>query len=308
MPEQNLFSLNKIIKIGTRQSELAIKQTNLVIDHLKNFYKNLEFKIVQIKTTGDLIKDKALYDCGGKALFTKEIDQSLSNGEIDLAVHSAKDIDSKPDSQICFPLILPREDPSDCLISFKYKSLNEIPLQGKIGTCSLRRKEQTLLLRPDLNFEIMRGNIDSRIKKLQNSSTLDGIILASAGLKRINLEKYITQKFLFDEIIPSPCQGLIAVSCLKSNLDLTKALSSTTDHKSDLNFRIERKFIETLSASCKSAVGCFSQFIDQNKIKIMCIVLNQEKKIYKKIVFICQTNDCLIKIEKIAKDLSEYLD
>jgi hydroxymethylbilane synthase len=195
MSDQSLFEKKKI-KIGTRDSELALKQTDLVISHFKKVNPDLEFEIKKIKTSGDIIQDRPLYDLGGKALFTKEIDSSLLLGEIDLAVHSAKDIDSHPNKEICFPFVLPREDSRDSLISFKYKNLSEIPLGGLIATCSLRRKEQILILRPDLNFEIMRGNINSRIQKLKNSEKLDAIVLAMAGLKRINLENYVIQKLI----------------------------------------------------------------------------------------------------------------
>jgi len=281
------YNKKKIIKIGTRDSNLALKQVKIFIDYIKNFYENLDFEIIKIKTSGDLILNKPLYDFGGKALFTKEIDQALLNNSIDIGVHSAKDIDSHVNEHISFPLILKREDPSDCLISFKYKNLFEIPFGGVIGTCSLRRKEQILLLRPDLNFEIMRGNIDSRIKKLQSSEKLDAIILASAGLIRMNMNEFISSKFNLDDIIPSPCQGIISIACLKENKELIEILSRITEKISDFNFRLERKFIETLNASCKAAIGCYSEFIENNKkIKISCIVLKQKTKIYKKIIFI----------------------
>jgi porphobilinogen deaminase len=143
---------------------------------------------------------------------------------------------------------------------------------------------------------------------LKHSKDLDGIILASAGLKRIELEKHIVQKFSLDEVVPSACQGLISVACLKSNNELCDLLSSKTHNLSDLSFRIERKFVETLSASCRSALGCFSQIISDSRIKITSIVLNQNKKIYKKIVLISEIENCLYEIEEVAKDLLKYLD
>jgi hydroxymethylbilane synthase len=298
----------KKIKIGTRDSKLALKQVDIAINYIKKFYNDIEFEIIKIKTQGDLIKDKPLYEFGGKALFTKEIDNYLLSGRIDIAVHSAKDIDSNYDREICFPMILPRQNPKDALISFKYKSLYEMKTGSIIGTCSLRRKEQIKLLRSDLNFQIIRGNINSRIDKLQNSNEFDAIILASAGLERINLEGYISEEFSFDDMIPCPCQGIISIACLKSNIFLKQALESKTDHYSNINFQIERKFVEEMNASCKSTIGFFSELIENyEKIIIRAIVYNQASGVYKKIKFITKIQNVFEEISLISKDLKRYL-
>lgn len=285
MAEQYPNHVKNIIRIGTRDSLLALKQVEIAIQYIKSFYPNLDFKVIPIKTQGDKIKNIPLYEVGGKGLFTKEIDQYLLEEKVDLAIHSAKDIEAIYHQDLCFPIVFPRENPRDCFISFKYKSLVDIPYGGVVGTCSLRRKQQILLIRPDLKFVIMRGNINTRIEKLKNDQTIDAIILAYCGLKRVGMTEYVNDIFDFEQIIPSVCQGIIVGQSLKKNNFLNDILGKISHYSSKIQFILEREFIEELNGSCKTPVGCISYDLpDLEKIQAQFIIFNEEKKTYEKII------------------------
>ena len=201
------------LKIGTRSSKLALKQTNLVLKRLENLpqiKKNFSFKIIKVKTKGDIDKSKIL-DSGYKGFFTKKIDDLLLKKKIDLAVHSAKDIPSKIANNISITAFLKREDPRDILLSKKNYTFNTLPLNLTIGTSSIRRQNQINNIRPDLKIKHMRGNIETRIKKLKKNK-YDAIILALAGLKRLGLSYKNKNILNSTKFIPAGGQGAIAVT------------------------------------------------------------------------------------------------
>ena len=205
--------MQKLI-IGTRGSELAVAQTRWIKKQIKNHHSGIAIDIKKITTTGDKIKDGSLINKGGKGLFIKEIEKALLNEEIDIAVHSLKDIPGniKDDFKlVCFP---ERENPHDVLISRKNHSLSDLPQKATLGTGSLRRQNQLKNYRSDLNFVNLRGNVNTRIKKMKNMK-LDGIILAAAGLHRLNNREMITQ-YISDKIcIPAVGQGTLGIEILK---------------------------------------------------------------------------------------------
>ncbi|MFP3035387.1 MAG: hydroxymethylbilane synthase, partial [Candidatus Tisiphia sp.] len=209
--------MKKVIKIGTRRSPLALIQTNLVVDQIKIHYPNINCEIVPIITSGDLIKDKNLYDIGGKALFLKEIENALINSEIDLAVHSLKDVPCKLPSELMICAVLEREDARDVFVCLDYKSIEELPFASKVGTSSVRRKVLIQRKRPDLKIVTFRGNVDSRIKKLMQGD-VDATILAYSGLKRLGLfDTQYCHLIEAKEMLPSVGQGVIAIEIRKND-------------------------------------------------------------------------------------------
>ena len=242
--------------IGTRGSKLALVQTDYVIDKLKRAYPDDDFKAVIIKTTGDLEQKKALDKIGSKGIFVKEIEDELLSGKIHMAVHSMKDMPDEPAAGLTFAKAWKREDPRDVLVLKNAASLDELPHGAVIGTGSKRRKYQLLKLRPDLKVVGIRGNIDTRLRKLYdgeiiyeevsdntvnnneiadekqnkyNEYRLDGIILAAAGIKRIGRDSEITQYFSEDDMIPAPAQGTLALELRADNAKLMAKLDALSD-------------------------------------------------------------------------------
>lgn len=253
--------MKKVIKIGTRRSPLALIQTNLVVDQIKIHYPNIMYEIVPIITSGDLIKDKNLYDIGGKALFLKEIENALINGEIDLAVHSLKDIPCKLPSELIICAVLEREDARDVFVCLDYKSIEELPFASKVGTSSVRRKILIQRKRPDLKIVTFRGNVDSRIKKLMQGD-VDATILAYSGLKR--LELFNTQYcHLIEtkEMLPSVGQGVIAVEIRKNDNKMQEICNKINHLETWELMQAGRAFLEYLDANCKTPIAAYSTYI-----------------------------------------------
>lgn len=252
------------LRIGTRQSALALRQTQIVIDQFKLYYPNINYQIIPIITTGDLIKDRNLYDIGGKALFLKEIERALLEKQIDIAVHSLKDVPGRMTIGLKIAALLEREDVRDVLICQKYKSIAELPYSSVVGTSSVRRKVLLQQQRPDLNIVTFRGNIDSRIAKLLQGE-VEATILAICGLKRLDL--FNTQychiiKIL--EMLPAIGQGVIAVE-IREDDKILEEICSTINHQLTWNLvQGERAFLEYLDASCRTPIGAYSQYIGEN--------------------------------------------
>lgn len=253
----------KII-VGSRGSKLAITQTNWFLNLLKARFSELEFEIKIIKTKGDQILDKALDKIGDKGLFVTEIENELINGDIDLAVHSMKDMPSELPEGLIFASVPQREDPRDVLILREgISSLDEVPIGGKIATGSKRRKYQLLKLRPDLQIMPIRGNVETRIRKIKDEN-LDGTILAAAGVKRIGLEDKISQYFEAEEMIPAPAQGVLAIEIKSDRSDLISLVNLIEDKKTQVQVDAERAFLEGVNGSCHMPIGAFGQINDDS--------------------------------------------
>ena len=251
------------LKIGTRSSKLALKQTKLVLKKLEDLSetkKNFSFKIIKVKTKGDVDKSKIL-DSGYKGFFTKKIDDLLLKKKIDLAVHSAKDIPSKIHNNISITAFLKREDPRDILLSKKNYAFDTLPQNSTIGTSSIRRKNQIRHIRPDLKIEYMRGNVETRIRKLKTNK-FDAIILALAGLKRLGLS-YKKEKILnFSKFVPAGGQGAIAVTTRRKDSVINNLIKKINNIKTETEVKIERKFLEKINADCDSPVGAYAKIIN----------------------------------------------
>ncbi len=256
------------IRIATRRSKLALIQTDLVIKKLKECFPNINCEIVPVITTGDKITDRNLYDIGGKALFLKELEEKLLTGEVDLAIHSLKDVPGILPLGLEIAAVLDREDPRDCLVSYKYKSLNELPNGAIIGTSSVRRKVILQKIRPDLKIIPCRGNIQTRLDKLSGNNAPDAIILACVGLKRLGIfdEKYCFA-LTVDEMIPSAGQGTIAIEKRSDNQKINDICKKINHLPSWYLSQAEREFLAYFDASCKTPIAAYAEYIDKSTIK-----------------------------------------
>ena len=260
------------LKIGTRSSKLALKQTKLVIKKLENLpqiRKKFSFKIVKIKTKGDIEKSKIL-GSGYKGFFTKKIDDFLLKKKVDLAVHSAKDIPSKIDNNISITAFLSREDPRDILLSKKNYTFDTLPEKLTIGTSSIRRKTQIKNIRPDLKIKYMRGNIETRIKKLKKKQ-YDAIIIALAGLKRLGLNYKNKNILNSSRFIPAGGQGAIAVTTRKKDSIINNLIKKINNSKTEAEVKIEREFLAKINADCDSPVGAYAK-INKNYVNFSVVV------------------------------------
>ncbi|KAI9169299.1 hypothetical protein LWI28_010426 [Acer negundo] len=251
-----------IIRIGTRGSPLALAQAHETRDKLMSLHPELSeegaVKIVIIKTTGDKILTQPLADIGGKGLFTKEIDEALINGEIDIAVHSMKDVPTYLPDMTILPCNLPREDVRDAFISLSAASLAELPAGSVVGTASLRRKSQILHRYPSLKVvENFRGNVQTRLRKL-NEGVVQATLLALAGLKRLNMTENVTNILSIDDMLPAVAQGAIGIACRSNDGKMEDYLASLNHDETRLAVTCERAFLETLDGSCRTPIAGYA--------------------------------------------------
>lgn len=258
------------IVIGSRGSKLALTQTNWVIENIKKANPNLEVEIKIIKTKGDKIQNIALDKIGDKGIFVKEIEQELLQGNIDLAVHSMKDMPSNLPEGLKFSYVPKREDFRDVIILREsYNSLKDLPKGARIGTGSKRRKYQILKYRPDLEIVPIRGNIDTRIKKIKEEN-LHGVVLAAAGINRLNLGSKINNKIFYvdeDIILPAPAQGILAIEIRKNDEKIEEILKPLHHEESKIQAEAERAFLEAIEGSCHIPVGALCK-INGDNIKL----------------------------------------
>ena len=247
-----------VYKIGTRGSALAIAQTKSVVEALKQQFPEDEYEIVVIKTTGDKNQTVALDQIGAKGIFTDEIEKALLNDEIQMAVHSMKDMPSEETEGLIFADAWKREDPRDVLILRDADSLNSLPKGAVIATGSKRREVQLKRLRPDIKTVGIRGNIDTRIRKLFDPSRgLDGIVLAAAGLHRLGLQDKITSYFSVEDMIPAPCQGTLAIQLREDNRELLEKVNSLSDADTKKATEAERAFLASTGGNCHLPIGAY---------------------------------------------------
>ena len=247
------------IRIGTRKSKLALAQTNMVESALKNAFPHIETEIVHIVTKGDKVLDKPLSEIGGKGLFISEIEEALLNNEIDIAVHSAKDLPVFLADGLETAGVLKRGDPRDCLVTRKGCGFSDSE-ETVVGTGSMRRRMQMKKIYPHVSFSDIRGNIDTRIGKLL-SGEYGGIILAMAGLERLNLKsdnRTEIRPFGTDIFLPAPCQGIIAAECRKNDI-ISQYVKKINDAETFYAFETERAVIQKLNGNCGLPLGAYSE-------------------------------------------------
>lgn len=255
------------IRVGTRGSNLALIQTNWAIDRLKEKFPEVEFEVKIIKTKGDKILHLSLDKIGDKGLFVKEIESQLLEGEIDLAVHSMKDMPAEVVEGLKFAAVPKREDPRDVIILREgLNSFDELPIGATIGTGSKRRKYQLLRKRPDLNIVPIRGNIETRISKIE-SENLDGIVLAASGVIRADLEEKITEFLPVDLMIPAPAQGALALEIRENDEKLEKMIDAIRDEVSQIQTDAERSYLAGIDGSCHIPMGAYCE-VDVEKLTL----------------------------------------
>lgn len=255
------------IKIGTRKSKLALAQTNMVVNEIKKYFPSINIEVVHFTTKGDKVLNKPLINIGGKGVFVTEIEDALLNKEIDLAVHSAKDLPLQLQDNLTISSVLKRGNYRDTLVTVKGKEI-DFSREIIIGTGSNRRKLAFKNLYPNATFKDIRGNVDTRLNKLYNGE-YDGIILAMAGLERLDLlsdSRFTFTPFDYKDFVPAPCQGIIAIE--SRNKDLTEILSKINHKDTFYSFQTERYILNILNADCGMPLGAYS-FVESNKINVV---------------------------------------
>lgn len=266
------------IKIGTRKSKLALTQTNMVVNEIKKYFPSINIEVVHFTTKGDKVLNKPLINIGGKGVFVTEIEDALLNKEIDLAVHSAKDLPLQLQDNLTISSVLKRGNYRDTLVTVKGKEI-DFSKETVIGTGSNRRKLAFKNLYPNATFKDIRGNVDTRLNKLYNGE-YDGIILAMAGLERLDLlsdSRFTFTPFDYKDFVPAPCQGIIAIE--SRNNDLTEILSKINHKDTFYSFQTERHILNILNADCGMPLGAYS-FVENNKIS--AVYTSDSKKIITK--------------------------
>ena len=242
------------IRIATRKSELALRQVDIVKSY---FGEHVQTETIKVTTSGDKILDKSLSDIGGKGLFIKELEYFILNGFADIAVHSMKDMETDIANNTEISAVLPRGDRSDVLLG-NYDSFDDLPDKAIVGTSSVRRAAFAKNYRPDLNIKILRGNVETRIEKL-NSGLYDAIILAKAGISSLNLENLISEEFHCREIVPSAGQGIIALQAREKDYNILEILEKINHPKTEIMGKCEREVLKILGGDCNTAIGVNSK-------------------------------------------------
>ncbi len=258
--------------IGSRGSELALWQTHHVKATLEKHFPDLKIEVKIIKTTGDKLLDVALAKIGDKGLFTKQIETALLSKEIDLAVHSLKDLQTVQPENLIIGAVSKRELPNDVLISKKYRSIDELPEGAKVATGSLRRKSQLLHYRPDLRIFEIRGNVPTRLAKFEESD-LDAMILAYAGVHRLKLDAHIAEIIPFETMLPAVGQGAMAIEIREEDQDLKEILKVLNDAETEICVNAERAFLRSLEGGCQVPIGA-NAVLNDDKIYLEGMVGN----------------------------------
>ena len=268
--------MKKNIIIGTRSSKLALWQAEHIAACLKKQYPDLTVELKHVMTTGDKILDTPLAKIGGKGLFTKELETEMLAGDIDFAVHSLKDMPTQIPDGLCLAVITKRFDSGDALVSPKYKTLNALPQGAKVGTSSLRRKAQLLHVRPDLDICDLRGNVNTRLKKLETEN-FAAIVLAAAGLKRLGLAELITDIILPEICLPAVGQGALAIEARVGDAAVLELLAFLNDAESVQNSTAERAFLAAVEGGCQVPVGVYAQ-TKENQLHVEAVIASVDGK------------------------------
>ncbi|MBW2501585.1 MAG: hydroxymethylbilane synthase [Deltaproteobacteria bacterium] len=269
--------MRKHIKIGTRGSLLATTQSTWVKNQIEAQHPGITVELVIIVTKGDKILDVPLAKVGGKGLFVKEIEEALLRREVDLAVHSIKDVPSELPEELHLGIIPLRENPHDAFISTRYANLAELPRGATVGTSSLRRRSQLAALRPDLNIVDLRGNLDTRLRKLEEGQ-FEAIILAAAGLNRLGMKSRATDHFTSGEMLPAVGQGALGIELRKDDTELLEGLSFLNDAETTVAVAAERSFLFRLEGGCQVPIGAFAE-VEDDRVHLTGLVASVDGKV-----------------------------
>ena len=262
--------LEKTLKIATRQSPLALWQANYVKDRLQQLYPDLTIELVPMVTKGDVILDSPLAKIGGKGLFVKELENALLTKEADIAVHSMKDVPMQFPEGLGLAVICQREDPRDAFVSHSYRTFAELPQGAVVGTSSLRRQCQLKALRPDLDIRSLRGNVGTRLSKLDNGD-YDAIILASAGLIRLGLADRIASFIDVEQSLPAAGQGAVGIECRTDDVQVQALLAPLADAETTYCVRAERAMNNHLQGGCQVPIGGYA-VLQQGQLYLRALV------------------------------------
>ena len=289
------------IRIGTRGSKLALTQTNFVAEKLKKAMPDVDIEICVIKTSGDIMQDVSLLTIGGQGVFVKELEEALLSDKINLAVHSMKDVPGDIPEGLTFAAILKREDIRDVLVSRDNIKLEFMPKGAKIGTGSQRRGAQIKAMMPDVNIVPLRGNIDTRLKKIETEN-LTGVILAAAGMKRMGLAERITQFLPVETMLPAVGQGALGLQIRSNDVELAKACVSLNDMTTAAEVAAERAFLRALGGGCRLPIAALGKLDGQMlTLEGMVAAPNGSTMIREKI------NGTMKDAEEIGKKLAEII-
>lgn len=263
--------MDKLI-IATRKSQLALWQSEYIKAQLKEFYPDMEIELQEFSTKGDKILDVPLAKIGGKGLFTKELEVAMLNGDAHLAVHSLKDVPTQFEDGLQLTAVSKRYDPRDAFLSDKYASIDELPKGAVVGTTSLRRRMEIKLLRPDLELKDLRGNINTRIAKL-NAGEYDAIILAATGVQKLGIENEVKHfsPISTDKMIPSMGQATLGIETT-TDPKIIELVSVLNDENAHIESTIERSFVDTLQGGCQVPIGVKATIMDETSVRVQAIV------------------------------------
>jgi hydroxymethylbilane synthase len=265
------------IWIGTRGSRLALWQADWIKSSIEKHHSGLRVYLKIIHTAGDRILDVPLSQVGGKGLFVKEIEEELLEGEVDLAVHSMKDVPSELPGGLHLGFYTNQDDPRDALISREKKKFKDLPAGGKIGTSSLRRQAQILHARPDLNIISIRGNVETRLRKLEEMG-LDGVIMAAAGIKRLGMEDRITETIDTEISLPAVGQGVLGIELRKEDAEIHSVLSFLEEPETRTRLVAERSFLKRLEGGCQVPIGAYAT-VQGGRFRLQGLVCSLDGKV-----------------------------
>ena len=293
--------MKKTLRIATRKSALALWQANHVQDLLKESHPGIEIELVKIVTQGDRILDRPLAEIGGKGLFLKELERAMLDGEADLAVHSMKDVPAEMAEGLVLDAVLPRANPYDALVSRGGQVLADLPAGSRIGTSSLRRKSQLLALRPDLEVADLRGNVDTRLRKLDEGQ-YDAIILACAGLQRLGLGERITETLQPPDWLPASTQGIIGLQCRQDDSDTRSLIEPLADSDTMVVASAERAVARVLEATCQVPLAAHA-VLESGMVRLKSIVSTTDGKTSIRASGEAPASDAVALGERVAADL-----
>lgn len=269
-----------ILTVGTRGSKLSLVQTNNVLETLKLLHPDVEFEVKVIKTLGDKEQSLSLFSLDRKGIFEKEIDLAIEQGDVDFAVHSLKDVPILEHSETTIAAIPKRNSPNDVLVSKDNIPFAELPEGAVVGTSSLRRMAQVKHLRPDLEAKPIRGNVDTRVKKIKRGEYA-ALVVAEAGLNRLGMENQITERFSLEDFAPSAGQGALAIAAKKGNTKVIKILESVNHAPSRAEVTAERRLVLALEGGCRVPIGAIARAGDETLSFYGCVFsLDGQRKIF----------------------------
>ena len=295
---------NKKIIIGSRGSKLALIYAEKAKKRILNFYPEFTFDDIEIKkitTAGDVYQNERLSELGGKGLFSKKIEEELLNNKIDIAVHALKDMSSEETDGLITSCFLKRNDPREAILSNKNIKLKDLNSNSLVGTSSYRREYQLNNLRNDLKYKLIRGNVDTRIKKLKDN-LYDAIILSIAGINSLNLNEYVTEILPTNDMLPSAGQGIIALQSKEDDKRINAILKKVNHESTYQCAQAERNVLKVLEGDCETAIGVYSSISDKKiEIKAELFSLDGKKRFYK------ESSNVINKATELGIEVGEFL-